>query len=467
VGRVIHQAENDSLEKTDALTVMELPPGVRALGLKWVFKVKENEDGSVERFKARCTILGNLQVEGIDYDETFSPVVRYKTVRAILAIAAAKGYILHNMDVDTAFLYGSMAEEQDVFIQVPQGYKVPAELANSGKKLCAKVNVGIYGLKQAPRLWNKTIHTFMVSKGFSRTDSDPCLYTKSVDGEEILVAIFVDDLIIAGSNLDIIQEFKDDISKRFNMKDLGELTFILGMSVRRDWEAGTIHLFQSKYIVDVLSRFGMETCTSRSLPMDPGCKLTKAMSPKTAEEWEEAEQYPYREVAGSLMYLMVSTRPDIAFAVSCLSKYMNCHGKGHHTAADHLLRYLKGTVDIGLTYGVSKDLVPLGFCDADWGSDVDTRRSTTGFIFYMAGGPVCWKCKSQPTVALSSSESEYMALAMAAQEAVHLILLSSELGVSSDKPLLIWEDNTGAIAIAGNPISHERTKHIDLRHHFI
>ncbi len=284
------RAENESLEKTSALTIMELPPGVRTLGLKWVFKVKENEDGSVERFKARCTILGNLQIEGLDYDETFSPVVRYKTVRAILAIAAAKGYLLHNMDVDTAFLYGSMEGEQDVYIEVPQGYNVPADLANSGKPLCAKVNVGIYGLKQAPRLWNQTIHAFMTSKGFKRCDSDPCLYTKSVDGEEILVAIFVDDLIIAGSNIDIIQSFKDDISAQFNMKDLGELSFILGMSVRRDMDAGTITLFQSKYINDILIRFGMDGCTPLSLPMDPGCKMSREMSPKTQEEFDESEK---------------------------------------------------------------------------------------------------------------------------------------------------------------------------------
>jgi len=307
----------------------------------------------------------------------------------------------------------------------------------------------------------------MTSLDFVRCESDPCLYVKHENGEEIYVAIFVDDLLIMGSSPNIINKYKEAIGQRFKMKDLGELTNILGMSVIRDRENGIIKLSQPRYIKDILYRFGYLDCNPVVTPLDPGTKLSKEMCPTTTEEKEIADRFPYKEIVGCLMYLMVSTRPDLANAMTCLSKYMTCHGQGHHRAAIHALRYLKGTQDLGITYGRSERITPFGCCDADWAGDIDTRRSTTGYVFFMAGGPVCWKCKNQPTVALSSSESEYMSLGVAAQEAIHLRSLCQDLNVLVTEPLLIFEDNTGAIAMAANPVMHERSKHIDIKHHFI
>jgi hypothetical protein len=204
------------------------------------------------------------------------------------------------------------------------------------------------------------------------------------------------------------------------------------MEVDHNWAEHTISIKQTKYILDVLRRFGMSNCKPAKLPMDPGVKLSKAMSPTTPDEIAEANRFPYREIVGSLMYLMITSRPDISFAVGQLAMYMNCHGSQHHAAAQHVLRYLKGTTDVGLTYGLDQGTLSLsGYSDADWGAHLDTRRSTTGYVFYLAGGPISWKSKLQPTVALSSTEAEYMALTAAAQEAMCLRGLAKDFSIDA------------------------------------
>jgi hypothetical protein len=457
-------AENASLLRNKTFTIVERPRGIRVLGLKWVFKVKENADGSVERYKARCTALGNLQREGFDYEETFSPVVRYSTLRTLLAVASARKYIVHHMDVDTAFLYGRMPRGSPIYTTIPEGYSVPAELQGK-ENLVARVDRAIYGLKQSPRLWNQTIDCTLKKYGFNVSSNDVCLYSRQQNGETLYVTIFVDDLVIAGSNITAINEFKSELRQEYNMKDLGEINFCLGMEVSYD-DNHCYSLSQSKYIGDVLRRFGMSNCNPSPIPMETGCKLSKSMAPSTPQEEAAAAIFPYREIVGSLMYLMVSTRPDIGYAVGQLAKFMNCHGPQHHAAAIHLLRYIKGTQHCCIKYG-SSDLTLTGYSDSDWASDVDSRRSTTGYIFMLAGGPISWKSKCQPTVALSSTEAEYMALTATAQEAMSLRTLCGELGINVADPVLIYGDNQGALAMALNPTMHHKSKHIDIKQHFI
>jgi hypothetical protein len=458
-------AENHSLLRNHTFTIMERPRGIRVLGLKWVFKVKENSDGSVERYKARCTALGNLQREGFDYEETFSPVVRYSTLRTLLAVSSARKYIVHHMDVDTAFLYGRMPRGSPIYTTIPDGYAIPSELEGKGN-LVARVDKAIYGLKQSPRLWNQTIDSTMKKFAFNRSASDSCLYSRQQDGDDLYVTIFVDDLVIAGSSLAAVENFKNELKSEYNMKDLGAISFCLGMEISQDAD-GAYSLSQSKYIGDVLRRFGMANCNPSPIPMESGCKLSKSMSPSTPTEEEAASKFPYREIVGSLMYLMVSTRPDIGYAVGQLAKFMNCHGPQHHAAATYLLRYIKGTQYIGIKYG-STELNLVGYSDSDWASDVDSRRSTTGYIFMLAGGPISWKSKCQPTVALSSTEAEYMALTATAQEAMSLRTLCEDFGVSTkSSAVLIYGDNQGALAMAQNPTMHHKSKHIDIKQHFI
>jgi len=464
------RAEIKSLVDNKTFTVMRRPSGIRCLGLKWVFKVKENQDGTLARYKARCTALGNLQRDGFDYDETFSPVVRYSTVRTLLAVAAQRDLHVHQMDVDTAFLYGVMSEEPEIYVTVPEDYPIPEDLQDVPREqLVARVDKAIYGLKQSPRLWNKHIDDTMHARGFTKSAIDPCLYHRKDDqGGEVYVTIYVDDLIIAASSPELITQFKDELKDIYAMKDLGELKYCLGMEIHHDWLRHTITVKQTKYISDILRRFGMDNCKSVTLPMDPGVKLSKSMSPSTLEGRAEADRYPYREVVGSLMYLMITSRPDISFAVGQLAMYMNCHGPQHHAAAQHVLRYLQGTRDVGLTYGLDRSALSVsGYSDADWGAHVDTRRSTTGYVFYLAGGPISWKSKLQPTVALSSTEAEYMALTASAQEAMSLRSLAEDFSIDVSQPALLYEDNKGSIAMSVNPVLHQASKHISIRHHFI
>ncbi len=452
--------EINSLVKNQTFSLVERKSYMKVLGLKWVFKLKTSVNGAIERYKARCTALGNLQIKGFDYDETFSPVIRYSSLRTLLAIAASSGWVVHQMDVDTAFLYGEMpADESPLYVQVPHAYPIPDHLKE--KDLVCKVQKGIYGLKQSPRLWNKTIDSFMASSRFHKTDSDPCLYTRSSGSEMLYVALYVDDLVITGTSLATILAFKTELKMRFNMKDLGESSFCLGMEIQQRHSEGSITLSQSKYSREILRRFGMLDCKTSPVPMEPGLKLSKGPTLSTSE-------YPYREVVGSLMYLMVCTRPDISFAVGRLSRYLNCHGPEHHAAAQQVLRYIKTTQHMGITY--RKSSLPLklvGYSDSDWASDVESRRSTSGYIFTLAGGAISWKSKLQPTVALSSTEAEYMALTATAQEAIALRTLCADFGMSATDPIHVFGDNQGSIAMAKNPVNHAAAKHIQLRHHFI
>ena len=458
--------ENSSLVKNDVLEVQERPRGIQVLPLFWLFKIKEAADGSIARFKARCTVLGNLQQEGINFDEIFAPVVRYATMRILFAIAGAvRNLSLHQMDVNTAFLYGVMPASSAVYVSVPEGYPIPEHLRGK-TNLCCRVKRALYGLKQSPRLWYKNIDATFKTLGFSRCAFDPCLYYRQRAETELYVTVYVDDLVMAGSSDAVIMEFKAELSARYDMKDLGEVQYVLSMEVSRDRAAGTIEVSQCKYITDVLRRFGMLECHAAPTPMDPAVKLVKAAS-TVGKAKAKAEDYPYQEVVGSLMYLMVTTRPDIAYAVSQLARYMSCHGPQHHEAAKRVLRYLKGTMTLGLTYGTSKDLTLQGFSDSDWGGNTETRRSTTGYAFMLAGGAVSWASKTQKTVALSSTEAEYMALTETAKEAIHLRQTCEFFGFSATDPILLHEDNMGAKAMAENVITTSASKHINIRHHFI
>ena len=280
------------------------------------------------------------------------------------------------------------------------------------------------------------------------------------------VAVFVDDLVIESGSTARITDFKRGLESNYAMKDLGELQYCLGIRIQRQ-PNGSITLNQSKYIEDVVARFGLQAAHSEPTPMEQGLHLSKSMSPKTPSEIEKCSKFPYREIVGSLMYLMVSTRPDIAYAVGQLAMFLNCSGPQHHAAATRLLRYVKGSKSLCLTYSPGKSLQVFGYSDADWAACVDTRRSMTAYIFFAAGGPISWKSKIQPTVALSSTEAEYMALTAAAQEAMGLRYLQLEFGIASDEPVLIYEDNQGAIAMSVNPVLHKTSKHISIKQHFI
>ena len=448
-------AEMKSLADNDVWDLVPLPKGRKTVGSKWVYKVKTGEDGEIQRYKARLVAQGYTQRFGTDYDETFCPVIRQESLRVLIAQSVQYGLDLHQMDVTTAFLNGTLEEE--VFMQQPEGYEVKGE-----EKLVCRLKKSIYGLKQSPRCWNIALDSFLKEMGFSQSINDPCIYHKDENGEMFIMGVYVDDIILAGKSESAIQKVKDDLSRKFDTKDLGKLSYFLGMKIELNKDNGSVWIGQRGYTESILKKFGMEECKPVGTPVDVSSKLTCA----TADD-DCIDQQRYQSAIGSLMYLSVSTRPDISYAVSSLARFSSKPSKEHWTALKRLLRYLKGSTNYGIRYTKEGTNECIGFSDADWAGDTNDRKSTSGYVFMLSGGAVSWCSKKQKCVALSTAEAEYIALSSAVQETIWLRQLISELGSAPQTPTVIYEDNQAAIAMTKNPQFHGRAKHIDIKHHFV
>lgn len=445
------QDELRSQEENGTWVLVDKPVGKNIVSSKMLFKKKFRADGSVERYKARLVARGFSQTRGLDYDETFAPVVKFQSVRAVISSAAANGWTLQQMDVKTAFLQGVLKEE--VYMEQPQGL----EVAGQEQKVC-RLHKSIYGLKQSPRAWYERLESEMVRWGFTRCESDHSIFTRGKGESLVIVTVYVDDLIITGPSKEGISATKQELSGVFRMVDLGDLNYFLGIEVLRGVE-GDIQLSQRKYAEAVLKRFGMDQCKPLGIPLLPKTSLV------SCAEGDQVE-YPYREVVGSLMYLMVATRPDLAAAVSMVSKFLERSGKDQVEAVKRILRYVRGTVDMCLGFKKGMSLQMYGYVDANWGGCLESRRSTSGYVFLLAGGAISWKSKKQDAVALSSTEAEYMAACLASKEAVWLRRLLKELGVLQTTPTEIFTDNQSSLKLMENPVLHERTKHVDIQYHF-
>jgi hypothetical protein len=450
------RAELASLMKTN--TFQFVPVGERLkqrpVSSKWVYKIKRKSDGTVERYKARLVARGFTQRPGVDFRETFAPVARMTSIRTLLSVACKDDMNLTHLDVDTAFLNGELDEE--IFMQLPEG----GLEGDAGRVV--KLRKGLYGLKQASRQWYKALDKVLSGIGFVQSRADPCIYVYERDGKRVMLAVYVDDFVIADNNADLRERVKRELAVHFKLKDLGELHGCLGLRVTRDRARRELTLDQEGYIIEMLDMFHMSDCKPCATPEQVNLHL-----PKHEQHGNDNTRYPYREAVGKLMYAMVCTRPDIASAVRAVSKHLCAYGDAHWTAVKRIMRYLKGTSDMKLRFGgkrVGESLV--GYADADWGNDKDERKSVTGYVFAHAGGPLSWSSKGQRTVALSSTEAEYMSLSEACREVTYLRLLLSELRHVQRGATTIYEDNQGAIALTKNPEHHARNKHIDMRHHF-
>ncbi|KAL5826235.1 hypothetical protein ACOSQ4_018032 [Xanthoceras sorbifolium] len=449
--------EMDSLMSNQTWELAELPPGKKALHNKWVFRIKEEHNGN-KRYKARMVVKGFQQKEGIDYNEIFSPVVKLTTIRLVLKIVAAENLHLEQLDVKTAFLHGDLEEE--IYMRQPEGFK------EAGKEnLVCRLKKSLYGLKQAPRQWYKKFDSFMSSSGFTRCQADHCCYIKRFDNSFIILLLYVDDMLVAGSDMQEIMNLKRELSKQFAMKDLGAAKQILGMRIKRDTKSETLLLSQAEYIKKVLSRFNMQDAKPVSTPLGVHFRLSKEQSPKTEEERTHMAKVPYASAIGSLMYAMVCTRPDIAQAVGAVSRYMNNPGKIHWEAVKWILRYLRGTTNKTLCFK-GGDTTLTSYVDADLAGNVDIRKSTTGYVYTLGGTAVSWVSQLQKIVALSTTEAEYVAVTEASKEMVWLQSFLEELGKKQEDNVL-YCDSQSAIHLAKNPSFHSRTKHIQLRYHFI
>ncbi|KAJ0546766.1 putative RNA-directed DNA polymerase [Helianthus annuus] len=445
------KTEMDALVSNQTWELVPKPHNVNLVSCKWVYKVKQKTDGTVDRFKARLVARGFSQEYGLDYEDTFSPVAKITTVRVLLALAACKGWKLWQMDVSNAFLYGEL--DHVIHMVQPMGF----ESLEHPEYVC-KLKKAIYGLKQSPRAWYGKIAEFLEQNGYQLTSADSSLFVKKLGEKVVFILVYVDDLIISGDVEEEIELLKSNLSTRFKMKDLGRLKHFLGLEL--DYTTDGMVLHQRKYTSDLLHKFQVASCKPAKIPMDRNIKLYATEGKKLDDPTR------YRKMVGSLIYLTL-TRPDIAFAVGVLSRFMQDPRKPHMVALKEVLKYIKATAGKGIQFRKEVEPKLSGFCDADYAGDVNKRRSTTGYVFLFGSSPVSWCSKRQPTVSLSSTEAEYRAAAMAAQECVWLVELLKNLNQKVEYPVQLWCDNISAIKLAQNPVFHARTKHIEVHYHFI
>ncbi|KAK9200145.1 hypothetical protein WN944_015341 [Citrus x changshan-huyou] len=456
--------EMQSLHKNETWELVTLPKEKKTIGCKWVYAKKEGFPRKNEiRYKVRLVAKGYAQKEGIDYNEVFSPVVKHSSIRILLAMVAQFDIELVQLDVKTAFLHGDLEEE--IYMTQPDGYKV----AGKENWVC-KLTKSLYGLKQSPKQWYKRFDQFMKGQRYIRNKLDHCVYFRKLqEGSFIYLLLYVDDMLIASKSKDEIEKLKTQLNQEFEMKDLGEAKKILGMEICRDRARGKVSLSQKQYLKKVLQQFSMTEQTKPvSTPLASHFKLSAQLSPSTNAEREYMLQVPYSNAVGSLMYTMVCTRPDISHAVGIVSRYMHNPGKGHWQAVKWILRYIQKTVDVGLLFERDDTLGQgvIGYVDSDYAGDLDKRRSTTGYVFTFAGGPISWKSTLQSTVALSTTEAEYMAITEAVKEAIWLQGLLENLGLAQEH-INVYCDSQSAIHLTKNQVYHARTKHIDVRFHFV
>lgn len=455
------EAMNDeiiSMNHNNVWELVELPNGYKPIGCKWVFKTKKDAKGNVERFKARLVAKGFTQKEGIDYKETFSPVSSKDSFRIIMALVAHYDLELHQMDVKTAFLNGDLYE--DVYMLQPEGF-----IENNKEHLVCKLKKSIYGLKQASRQWYIKFDEVVASMGFEENKVDQCIYLKVRGSKFIFLVLYVDDILLASNNLDLLLETKKTLSTSFDMKDLGEASFVLGIEIHRDRNQKLLGLSQKAYIDRVLKRFNMETCKPGDAPIVKGDKLSKDQCPKNNIEMNAMSNVPYASAVGSLMYAQVCTRPDLSFAVSVLGRYLSNPGYAHWVAAKKVMRYLQKTKNYMLVYREVDDLNVVGYSDADFAGCPDDEKSTSGYIFKMAGGAISWKSVKQTLTASSTMQAEFVALYGAATHSMWLKNFISALGIvdSISRPLKIFCDNSSAVFFTKNNKTTSASKHIRIK----
>jgi hypothetical protein len=455
-------AEMESLLKAGTYTLVPLPDGANLIGCKWVLKVKRGADGTIVKYKGRLVAKGYAQRFGVDYNDTYAPVARYPSIRLLIALAAHYGWELHQMDVKSAYLNGEL--DVPIYMTQPEGYVV----AGKEDHVCL-LKKSLYGLKQAGRTWHHKIDVALKDRGFTALEADHCVYIRRTALSVIIIALYVDDLLIASSQPTELAQFKDDLTAQFEMEDLGEAAFILGIDIKRSRADRSISIGQAAYINTLLQRHGLADCKPVSTPMDKDSVSQLTRSPADYQASAEAIQ-DYQAMIGGLMFAMISTRPDIAFAVTTLAQFASNPGAAHIKAVKRVFHYLRSTVDLRITYRGKQgaDVQPqlLGYCDSDWGQSHD-RRSITGYAFLLCGGAISWQSKKQKTVALSTVEAEYMAAAHATMEAIWWRAHLQGLGHDTSAGTALLCDSQGCIALAKNPDQHSRTKHIDIKYHFI
>ncbi|CAM8937311.1 unnamed protein product [Rhodiola kirilowii] len=446
------QKEISALEVNDTWVITDLPQGKTIVDCKWVYKVKFLADGSVERYKARLVAKGFTQVEGLDYQDTFAPVAKMTSVRCLLAVAASRNWTIYQLDVNNAFLHGTLDEE--VYMKLPPGFY---HKEKSKGQVCRLLK-SLYGLKQASRQWFAKFSESLLAFGFHRSLNDYSLFTLERGSDFILLLVYVDDVILTGTSQLLIDEIKSYIHQLFKIKDLGVLKYFLGLEVARSHDG--IFLHQRKYALELLESSNLIDCKPVKTPMELKHRLSLSQAPLLDDPMV------YRKLVGKLIYLTI-TRPDLAYAVHILSQFMQHPTTEHLQAVHRLMRFVKGAPAQGLFFSAKPDIVLNAYCDADWAACPLTRKSITGYCVTLGSCAISWKTKKQPVISRSSVESEYRSMAMTCCELTWLVRLLADMRVPVSYSIPLHCDNKAAIHIAHNPVFHERTKHVELDCHLV
>lgn len=445
------ERELESIERNNTWIEVEIPNKAEILTTKWVFAAKPFENTIEDRFKARLVVRGFAQKDSFNYDEIYAPVTKMTTIRTLLSIGNQRNYIFQQLDVKNAFLNGHLREE--VYVYPPDGV-----YCKEGYIL--KLNKSLYGLKQAAKCWNEEINKCLIDLGFRRSENDYCLYIKEVEKEFVYLLIYVDDICLIGPDSEYIEECKKQLMKRFQMKDKGNLKHFLGLEIDYNREKGILKISQKTYIEGILKRFGFENCNSVSTPIDPKLRINNI-------EGGPGENKPVRELVGCLMYLMLGSRPDISYTINFFSRFQDKYSNEVWTHLKRVLRYLKGTVDMELTYTRNMETEILScYVDSDWATDVKDRKSVSGYFIKIFGNTIAWVTRKQNCVALSSTEAELVALCSAVQDSLWFKKLLNDMNIFL-KSFKVYEDNQGCIALIKNPENNKRVKHIDLKYNFV
>ncbi|GKB43175.1 putative reverse transcriptase domain-containing protein, partial [Tanacetum coccineum] len=430
--------------------LVDLPYGKKEIRTKWVYRNKKDERGVVVRNKARLVAQGHRQEEGIDYDEVFAPVARIEAIRIFLAFASFMGFIVYQMDVKSAFLYGTIEEE--VYVSQPPGFVDP-KFPNK----VYKVQKALYGLHQAPRAWYATLSTFLLKSGYRRGTIDKTLFIKKDKKDIMLVQVYVDDIIFGSTKKSWCDEFEALMKSRFQMSSMGELTFFLGLQVKQKEDG--IFLSQDKYVAEILKKFDFENVKTASTPIETQKPLVKD------EEAADVDVHLYRSMIGSLMYLTAS-RPDIMFAVCACSRFQVTPKTSHLNAVKRIFRYLKGRPKLGLWHPKESSFNLVAYSDSDYaGANLD-RKSTIGGCQFLGKRLISWQCKKQTIVATSTTEAEYVAIAHCCGQVLWIQNQMLDYGFNFMNTQ-IFINNESTISIVKNPVYHSKTKLIEIRHHFI
>ncbi|MBW0537361.1 hypothetical protein O181_077076, partial [Austropuccinia psidii MF-1] len=446
--------ELQSMERLKVWDVVELDPSYKLVGTTWVFKLKQNHLNKVVEHKARLCAQGFTQVQGVDFEKTYSPTGRLNSLRTLIAFAATTGLQFHQVDVKSAFLNAPLSET--VFLSIPQG------LCHDRRKTCLRLNKAIYGLKQAPLAWYQRLKDWLVKKGFTSCILDPCVFYRK-GKHPIWLYVHVDDIAIFGKFVD---DFKSEIAEDFEIKDIGIADLMLGVKIGQD--ENHLSLDQQHFTDSLLHLYGMDNCKPVSTPLVPNQHLLASTDKEEAEF--KALGINYRSAIGSINYLSTATQPDLSFAVSSLSQFLERPGIQHWKAFLHVLRYLRGTDDLGLVYSRSHQPGIRAYSDADWGNCRKTHRSITGYLTTFNDCLVLWKTRKEPAVSLSTSEAEYKSLCDLTSKLLWLCQWCEEAGLLLDfSPIPVHEDNQGCISTANgdSSINGKHMKHVDIQLHFV